>query len=231
MIQKPNAEQSVTGDLSAVLRDTLNKWLRDSVDDMLPAKVISYSDETGLAVVQPIVQIGTTSGTKISRARIENIKTLRMGAGGFFMRWPIKPGDLGWIKANDRDISLILQASGGEDWPNTKRLHSFSDAIFIPDTFKSWVIDGSDIDALIIQSIDGSVKVALRPSELQLTAPTVKVDAPETIWNGNVTLTGNLEQTGNFSNTGTIQNNSTDIGSGHSHSGVEPGSGTSGPPV
>ncbi|RIQ09850.1 hypothetical protein D0837_18180, partial [Bordetella avium] len=81
------------------------------------------------AVVRPLIMVGTTDGRKISRGAIPNIPVFRFGGGGFFVRFPIKPGDFGWIKANDRDVSLMFQRGGQEDWPNTERLHSFSDAM------------------------------------------------------------------------------------------------------
>lgn len=215
-LQKPNTDQAVEGDLAGTMKSVLNRWLM-TVDDMLPARVVSYDDGTGFATVQPLVMVGTTGGTKVSRAAIANIKTLRLGAGGFFIRFPIKPGDLGWIKANDRDISLILQVGGGEDWPNTKRLHSFSDALFIPDTFKDWVIDGADIDALVIQSMDGSVRISLRQAELSMKAPDVKIE-------------GNVEIIGNLGTTGTMTNNGVNVGSTHTHGGVQSGPNNTGTP-
>lgn len=227
--------------MAAVMKSVMAKFLM-TVDDMLPARVLAYDDATGFATVQPIVQVGTTSGAKVSRAPIANIKTLRMGAGGFFIRFPIKAGDLGWIKANDRDISLILQSSGGEDWPNTKRLHSFSDALFIPDTFRGWAIDGGNIDALVIQSMDGTVcisvhndKVHVRGPQLiadisgqtVVNCPNVEFNASMTTFNSDITINGN--QTWNGTNStfnnggevnilgGTLLHNGANIGSSHVH--------------
>lgn len=207
-LQAPNIDQSTDDSLAGKMKDTLARWLRDSVDDMLPARVISYDDNTGFATVQPLVMMGTTDGSKVSRAAVANIKTLRMGAGGFFLRFPIKAGDLGWIKASDRDISLILQSSGGEDWPNTKRLHSFSDALFIPDTYKNWVIDGAHEDALVIQSLDGASCFAMGADFIELKA------AGQTM---------RLDSSG-------LKHNGVNVGSTHFHDGVEPGSGNSGGP-
>lgn len=159
--QQPQNDQAVTGSMAGLNKETLVKWLREEVDDCLPARVISYDDATNRAVIQPIVQMGLTDGSKLSRAKIANIPVYRFGGGGFFMRFPLKAGDLGWLKANDRDISLTMQAGGGEDWPNTTRLHSFSDAVFYPDTFKQWVIAAANADAAVWQSLTGTVCIAL----------------------------------------------------------------------
>lgn len=76
--QQPQNDQAVTGSMAGLNKETLVKWLREEVDDCLPARVISYDDATNRAVIQPIVQMGLTDGSKLSRAKIANIpSTLR----------------------------------------------------------------------------------------------------------------------------------------------------------
>lgn len=214
-LQKPNTEQAIEGSLAGVQRETLTKWLRDEVDDMLPARVVSYNDATNRAVIQPLVMIGTTGGGKVSRAQVASVPVYRFGGGGFFMRFPIKPGDLGWLKANDRDTSLIFQAGGGEDWPNTKRLHSFSDAMFFPDTFKSWVIDGAHTDGAVWQSLDGTVVVALDAGKITLKA-------------GASTIT--MTPSGVAIVSPSLTHNGINVGATHTHSGVTVGAANTGAP-
>jgi hypothetical protein len=170
MTQKPNSDQASKGSLAGSLGDYLQRWLRDELDDSIPARVVSYDDATNRAVIQPLVMVGTTGGDKVARAAIPNIPVFRFGGGGFFIRFPLKPGNVGWLKANDRDISLVMQAGGGQDWPNTKRLHSFSDAMFYPDTFKQWVIAAANADAAVFQSLDGTQCLALREAEIEITS-------------------------------------------------------------
>lgn len=234
----PNQDSADDGNLSGVLKAYLRAFIREHLDDMLPARIVSYDDDANRAVVQPLIMVGTTDGRKISRAQLPNIPVFRFGGGGFFIRFPIKPGDFGWLKANDRDVSLMFQRGGLEDWPNTERLHSFSDAMFFPDTLKDWAIDGENADALVIQSMDGSVCVALHDGQITMKAPFMKVDIPETEWNGNFTQNGTLNQNGGMTGTGgasfsggMVTHNGKNIGSNHTHDGVTPGSGTSGGPT
>lgn len=222
-MSQPNIDPAHTGQLSGQLKQVLRNFLM-SVDDMLPARVVSYNDQTNRADVQPLVMLGTTDGQKVSRAPVRGIPALRMGGGGFFIRFPIKPGDFGWIKANDRDISLIMQSQGGQDWPNTERLHSFSDALFIPDTVRDWVIDEEDAGSLVIQSLDGETKISIADGRVDIRAGAVKVDADEVVITGALTVEGGADVTGE------LINNGVDVGSTHTHSGVEPGDGQSGPP-
>jgi len=211
MSSPPNLDKANDGDFAGVMTDVLQNFLR-GVDDMIPAKVVSYDDATNRAVIKPLVMLGTTDGQKISRAQLSNIPVFRFGGGGFFIRFPVKPGDFGWLKATDRDMSLIMQRGGLEDWPNTLRQHSFSDGMFFPDTLKSWVIDGANADALVIQSLDGSVCVSLHSGK-------VKIEAAE------------IEVVGNMSVTGTMTNNGVNIGSTHVHSGVDSGPSNTGGPL
>lgn len=211
MSSPPNLDKANDGDFAGVMTDVLQNFLR-GVDDMIPAKVVSYDDTTNRAVIKPLVMLGTTDGQKISRAQLSNIPVFRFGGGGFFIRFPVKPGDFGWLKATDRDISLIMQRGGLEDWPNTLRQHSFSDGMFFPDTLKSWVIDGANADALVIQSLDGSVCVSLHSGK-------VKIEAAD------------IEMVGNMSVTGTMTNNGVNIGSTHVHSGVDSGPSNTGGPL
>lgn len=211
MSSPPNLDKANDGDFAGVMTDVLQNFLR-GVDDMIPAKVVSYDDATNRATIKPLVMLGTTDGQKISRAQLSNIPVFRFGGGGFFIRFPVKPGDFGWLKATDRDMSLIMQRGGLEDWPNTLRQHSFSDGMFFPDTLKSWVIDGANADALVIQSLDGSVCVSLHSGK-------VKIEAAD------------IEMVGNMSVTGTMTNNGVNIGSTHVHSGVDSGPSNTGGPL
>lgn len=211
MSSPPNLDKANDGDFAGVMTDVLQNFLR-GVDDMIPAKVVSYDDATNRAVIKPLVMLGTTDGQKISRAQLSNIPVFRFGGGGFFIRFPVKAGDFGWLKATDRDMSLIMQRGGLEDWPNTLRQHSFSDGMFFPDTLKSWAIDGANADALVIQSLDGSVCVSLHSGK-------VKIEATD------------IEVVGNMSVTGTMTNNGVNIGSTHVHSGVDAGPSNTGGPL
>lgn len=189
-LAKPDTSQASEGSGGGTMREILDAWLRNDVDDMVPATVISYDEVRNRAVIKPIVMLGTTEGEKLSRAQVSNIPVFRLGGGGYFIRAPIKPGDLGWLKANDRDLSLIMQAGGKEEWPNTKRLHSFSDAMFFPDTFKGWLIDGANIDAMVIQNMDGSVCVSVHEAKVNVKSPLFEVDSPLSTFSGNVEVAG-----------------------------------------
>ena len=63
----PNLDIANDDDMPGIMADVLSNWLR-GVDDMIPAKVVSYDDSTNRATIKPLVMLGTTDGQKISRA-------------------------------------------------------------------------------------------------------------------------------------------------------------------
>lgn len=164
----PSRDPANDDSLLGFANEILQKFLQ-RVDDMLPARVISYDRTTNRVQVVPLVRVITTAGQQIGRAQIASVPVLQLGGGGFTLNFPLKRGDLGWIKANDRDISLVLQ-SYAENAPNSKRMHSFEDCVFIPDVMTGTTIQGEDTDNAVLQTLDGSVRVALWADRLKLTA-------------------------------------------------------------
>jgi hypothetical protein len=195
-------DPSMRGDLTGVLRYVMQKFLQN-MDGMLPAMVIASNRST--VSVQPLISIITTSNTIVERSVIPSVPVQWPGGGGFVMTFPIKPGDLGWIKSNDRDISLYLQAlknSGpAVSPPNTARKWSFSDAVFIPDTMSYGVtIAEGDANNVVIQSYDGTTKFSMGAGTIALTSTT-------------------------------LTHNGVNIGSTHVHSGVTTGGSDTGGPL
>ncbi|MFY4822011.1 Gp138 family membrane-puncturing spike protein [Aliarcobacter butzleri] len=195
----PNTN-SEKGDLTSNLRLFFESFIKENLDDMLPCKVVAHNRDTNRVDIQPLIMLKATDGTKINRQIIKNIQVFRFGGGGFFISVPIKIGDYGWIKANDRDISLMLQSGGSADIPNTKRLHSFNDGLFFPDTLKDWVINGKNANALVISSMDGSTCIAVDNGR-------VEIDTQDLIINAT-----NIQF-----NSSTFKHNNKNVGDTHSH--------------
>lgn len=183
----PSRNTANDGTLYGAISLAITKTLQ-STDDMLPARVIAYDRETNRALVQPLIVMLTTANTQLERAQIASIPVLQLGGGGFVLSFPINPGDIGWIKANDRDISNFLQ-SYLQSPPNTIRQHTFADAMFIPDTmFQSVVINEEDADNVVLQTIDGTCRIAISSGTIKLTAPAIVFDSPSVSTTGSLTV-------------------------------------------
>lgn len=157
-------------------------------NQMLPAEIVGYDRDTNVATVQPLIMwVDVNNGTH-SRPELEQIPVLSLGGGNFHISFPFKAGDLGWIFAADRDISLYLQ-SLKETKPSTGRCHRFEDAIFIPDVMRQYSISGEDSEAMVIQSTDGTTRVSVRKDNIKLTAPTeIVFDTPLATFTGDVVV-------------------------------------------
>jgi hypothetical protein len=178
----PSIDPSDEGSLGGAFRAILQKMLQ-GMDDCLPARVVAVKGRQR-ATVQPLIMMGTTDGQKISRAQIASVPILNIGAGGFLLSFPVKAGDFGWLKATDRDLSLFLQGLK-EEWPNTKRMHTFQDGFFIPDAMRQWTLAGEDAERVVLQSTDGMTRIAIGDGIVKVTAEavdvvaaTVDIDAP-----------------------------------------------------
>ena len=165
---KPSRDPANDDSIVGMLRQVLDKTAQNT-DDMLPARVIAFNRETNRVQVQPMIHVVTTNGENVPRAQIIDIPVVQIGGGGFVLLFPLKTGDFGWIKANDRDISLFLQ-SWQESPPNTFRKHSFSDAVFIPDVMRGWTLTGEDADRAVLQSLDGNTRISIGADDIILTA-------------------------------------------------------------
>ena len=188
--QIPSFDPAELDSMPGMLRFVSKKFLQKT-DDMLPAKVIAYDRQLNLAEVQPMIKLVTTDNKLLSRAPIAKVPVFTMGGGGFMVSYPIKPGDLGWVKANDRDISLYIQRAYAESQPNTQRLHSFEDGVFLPDVMASYTISGEDQENMVIQKTDSSVKITLSDDSIKISSPLqVEIETPL------VTMTGNLQVAG-----------------------------------
>lgn len=164
----PSRDPANDESLLGMARQVLDKFLQQ-IDDCLPARVVSYDRTANRAMVVPLVKLLTTDNRQIGRAQIAAVPVMQFGGNGVALSFDLKAGDLGWIKANDRDISLILQAYK-DNAPNTLRKHSFQDAVFIPDVMHGVIIAAEDAHNAVLQTLDGSTRLAVWPEFIKVLA-------------------------------------------------------------
>lgn len=181
------------GDITYAIHQAISQHMRDNVDDMLPATVVSYNAATNRAVVRPLSVMVDSAGRQIEREPIGDIPVYRYGGGGFVVTLPVQPGDFGWLKASDRDITHNLTATGTQARPQTGRTHSFSDGMFYPDTAAN--VPGASGSEMSMRSISGGSKldigssnIGLDSSNIGLASSTMTATIPTTTWDGNITM-------------------------------------------
>lgn len=177
----PSVDPADTGTLTGLLRTAFRKE-QEGLDYFIPVRVIGYDRPSNRAEVQPLIQLLDTSNACYSRGQIASVPALRFGGGGCVLSFSIKPGDLGWILAADRDISIFLQ-SYQESKPQTLRIRSFSDSLFIPDKMTGVTIAEEDQDNAVLQTADGTVKVTVGSLGITLSSPSQPVNVVASVIN------------------------------------------------
>lgn len=213
----PSKDPADDSTLAGAFRSIFHK-LAQRLDVMLPAEVLEYDRPSNTATVRALIAVLTTTGQAVPRASIAKVPVLAFGGGGFVINFPLKKGDKGWIEANDRDISLFMQASA-ESTPNTVRLHSFEDSRFIPDMFAAFDLADVGDDEMTIQHESGGAAITISPTRIRMKAPEVTIDTGQFTVNGPSHLNGNIEAFG------TILSNGVPVDDTHTHGGVQTGGG------
>jgi hypothetical protein len=164
----PSKDPANQGLLSGTFRQILKKFVQGNLEDMLPAKVIAYDRENNIATVEPMIRVVTTNKELVTRAQIAEVPVLALGSGLGLINFNLSHGDVGWIKANDRDISTYIN-NLAQTGPPTRRMHKFSDGLFIPDKVKNFVImdTGSEIT---IQTSDGMHRFEVFADKVKMTS-------------------------------------------------------------
>lgn len=244
----PAANKANYNTMAGMFREILSSFLIN-VDDMLPAKIVSYDRTTNLAKVQPLIMLIKTNGQIQPRAQVASVPVLQLGGGNFMLNFNLNPGDLGFIKANDRDISLFLQ-SFTQSAPNTFRKHTFEDAVFIPAPMRNMTIKSEDSENAVLSTLDGKQRISIWDDRIKLTSSDddgnssitifpdhIKIDTPLATFTGAIVSDG-TRATGDATFSGTIRatvdviatNNNISLVH-HKHSGVTTGGSNTGQSV
>ena len=229
LVKSPGDDQSLASTMRFIQRA-----IEMDMENCLPCRVMDYDRAANRATVRPAIMstVRSTESTDLirkNRVSYPDIPVLSLGAGGFHISFPVKKGDLGWIYACDRDISLFLQSLTEQPAGLDGASHKFSDAIFIPDVFSKYTINEEDEGALVIQSTTSATRVSIREDNIKITAPVkVQLDTPLTEILHDLTVSGNTILEQNLSVTGPTAAlpQTTTVGGavvyGHNHGGVVP---------
>jgi hypothetical protein len=162
-------DENLLPDLIKLIQDTVKK----SIDTSLPCEVTKVISRTKVNV-RPLIKIVDLQGNSFDRDIIEGVPVQTFGAGDTLMSFPLSVGSLGWIDAAGRDLGLFLQTYESEK-PSTARMHSFSDARFVPDIMHNFTVSEEDETALVIQNRSGTVKIALDQDAIRIKTSGVEI--------------------------------------------------------
>jgi hypothetical protein len=184
-----------------------------------PVRVLSVQS-SGVAPVGSVtvrVLVDQLTGDNKTRPGVEipNVPYFRLQGGANAVIIDPKPGDIGMCSFASRDISSVKSARQSAP-PGSLRHHDFSDGMYF----------GGFLNAAPTQYIHFTESgiVIHSPYAAMVNAPLAIVNSDEIEMNGNVTIAGNLVVDGSMTNNGK------DVGSTHTHGGVETGAGNTGVP-
>lgn len=178
--------------------------------------------------------------------------------GPEYIRYPIQVGDKGFCVA--ADASLRAMTGLGIGTADLTQMPSLTALVFYPIGNKNWSpVDGNALvmygpNGCVIRDSGSGCVITLTPfgvttvvgdTTISVVGNSVTVTSPDVVINGNLTVHGQITGdqgfnisggtttaniTGNVNIVGTLTNNSKNVGSTHTHSGVQPGSGNTGAP-
>ncbi len=135
-------------------------------------KIKSFDGKKMQADVVPLLKRKLADGRVIDMPVISQAPVMFLHANGFFVRPPLRPGDLVVVIFAEREIDAVL-FSGGAQAPTSNRHHGLEDAIVLG----GWLPFSSSLpvsgdDDLVIGRTDGKVTITLTPDgTVDITAP------------------------------------------------------------
>ncbi len=219
--QTPESIASEWAALTFVIQQVLN---RVATSTLVQVKGVTNAGElspVGFVDVQPLVNLLTGNGESRPHGIVYNVPYMRLQGGANAIILDPQVGDIGICQFASRDISAVKTAKGPAN-PGSKRQFDYADGLYIGGVLNA-------VPEQYIQFAEGGITV-LSPTKITLQAPQIDIKGPVTQTDGDVSLAQNLT-------VGDTATAATDvIGGGkslktHTHNGVTPGGGISGPPT
>lgn len=179
----------------------------------------------GIVTVQPLVNQIAGDGKAWPHGQLYELPYCRLQGGTFAVILDPQPGDLGLVVFASRDISVIKSTTGkaqaaSQDTrglnPGSKRQFHMSDGIYV-----GGLLNG--VPTQYARFVAGGIEL-VSPTKVTLQAPTIELKGNVVQTDGDVTAEGSITADGDVIGAGISL-------STHTHSGVTPGGGTSGPPT
>lgn len=211
--------------------------VRNMIGQFVFIDIVSVVEVTGdtLTVISTLHGL-TTDNIKIDNQPIYDVPYLRLQRGSSAVIMDPVVGDIGLMAVCDRDITNV-KATRADSAPNSKRLHSASDAIYLtgiaslntePSQYVHFRNDGIDVVSPLVVTVS-SPTIELNGDNR------VSLNAPQIILNGQVT-----QGAGSHAGAAVFTNGATtpaDFAAGsislktHRHGGVQTGGGSTGAPT
>lgn len=202
-------------------------------------RVVSVTNSGGLSPVgfvdvQPLVNQLDGAGNAVPHAVLHQLPYFRLQGGTDAVILDPKVGDIGMAAFGSRDLSAV-KASKQQANPGSWRTHDMADGLYF-----GGLLNGTPVQ--YVQFTAGGINL-VSPSKVTVQAPNIELNAatqcalnsPVIVLNGTVqqgagSFGGTSTWQGNMNTLGTLRNNGKDVGSTHTHPGVQSGPSNTGTP-
>ena len=202
-------------------------------------RVVAVTNAGGLAPVgfvdvQPLVNQLDGAGNAVPHGVLHHLPYFRLQGGTDAIILDPKVGDLGIAVFASRDISAV-KASKAQANPGSWRSYDMADGLYV-----GGLLNGTPVQ--YVQFTAGGINV-VSPSKVTVQAPNIELNAstqcalnsPQIVLNGTVqqgsgSFGGTSTWQGDMNTLGTLHNNGKDVGSTHTHPGVQSGPSNTGTP-
>lgn len=202
-------------------------------------RVVSVTNNGGLSPVgfvdvHPLVNQLDGAGNAVPHAVLHQLPYFRLQGGTDAVILDPKVGDIGMAAFGSRDLSAV-KASKQQANPGSWRTHDMADGLYF-----GGLLNGTPVQ--YVQFTAGGINV-VSPSKVTIQAPNIELNAaaqcalnsPQIVLNGTVqqgsgSFGGTSTWQGNMETLGTLRNNGKNVGSTHTHPGVQSGPSNTGTP-
>lgn len=241
---KPSSTWGEFNNIAFMVQQALSKMQTATLVSIESCTNAGALSPVGFVDVTPLVNQLDGQGNPTPHVTIHNVPYLRLQGGTNGIIMDPQKGDIGVCVFASRDISKI-KSTKKQGNPGSFRQYSFSDGMYLGGMLNGTPTQYVQFSAAGIK-IHSPVAVVLDAPDIQLNAATVEINGttsttvttPTFTVNGATVLNGPISQTGGgaaeFSGSMAVTGDVTAQGTSvhnHTHSGVQPGSGDSGPPT
>jgi hypothetical protein len=238
--------------ITTTLLQAVVEAAKSDINTAIPCIVVSYDAAKQTCVLQPAIQYKFTqkdgSFIWLDLPNLLDCPVFFPSGGGFTLTFPVAAGDEALAIFSQRCIDAWYSSGEHQNIQSDIRLHDLSDGFaFVGIRSTPRFLGGVSTSSAQLRSDDGGTLIDVNNGNIALTASTsVTINSPATHVTGTLAVDGLLTYNdgiagnpgihdsiinGNFTQSGGVLSSNGIALDTHVHSGVEPGSGDSGPPA
>lgn len=154
----------------------------------IPGRVVSFDSDEQTIVAEPMISGEDNDGNRVPLPPVADVPLFQLGGGEFVITLNPKVGDPCLLLVADRAIDAWFE-TGENRVPADFRQHDLSDCFALVGFRPKTMAIASWMSGVTIRKVDGTYFINIADNgNITMKSPKVTVDAPETVFTGNVTI-------------------------------------------